>query len=148
MEQIIDELSIGQHEVKKLSEKADDTLWSSSGWIKFVAIVGLIISLISLGVKVIGIANTPSYFLTGYALTTRLVSFLSPLLGFLMAYFSLMYGIHLGRYGLNRNSRDLRLAFRNQRIYFTIVGVLFIFYLLVIVVAIVAGNLFGSLPRF
>jgi hypothetical protein len=139
-DQVIDDLSGRTDTSRQLSQKATASLAKTAGWIKFAAILGFVsvaFSFIILAVQ-IGNASGTAYSL-GTSLGRGLVSIISNTIGVFTSYYLLMYANKLKQYTQGGRSSDLRLAFHNQKIYYTIMGVLCIVYIGIMILGLIAA---------
>jgi len=145
MEQIIDDLSVNTVKASELSEKANTLLAETAPWIRFCALAGYATTAIGLYINSSGDHIRQIYNRFGITLpaggspTSPVFAFIAGAIGIVTATFLLLYSIKLTRYSNTRNADDLFDAFKNQRIYYTISGVLCIIYLAVIVLAVIVG---------
>ncbi len=142
-DQVIDDLSGRTDNSRQLSEKAITSLSKTVGWIKFAAILGFIsvaFSVILLIVR-LGITSQTAYTL-GSSIGGSFISIISNLIGVFTSYYLLMYAGKLKQYTLAGHSSDLRMAFYNQKIYYTIMGILCIVYIGIMLLGLIAALLF------
>jgi hypothetical protein len=136
MEDIIDELSIGNEQNQALSEKAISTLESTAGWIRFSAIAGYISTIYSILKNYVG--NSPitqlqttnnlgkytGHLITNLSLVLQVLAWGLAIIGLSSSTFLLLYAVKLSHYARYRHMPDLAHAFRNQRLYYALTGIL------------------------
>jgi hypothetical protein len=143
MEEIIDELALNGEQTDVLSEKAIATLTSTAPWVKFSAIMGYVVSA---GGLVLNISTGSIYRSMGYNFSTgtspnMIFAVIICGIGILTSTYLLLYALKLVEFGKSHNPQDLYEAFKNQRIYYTITGILCIIYLCVITLGLIGGGI-------
>jgi hypothetical protein len=142
MEEIIDELALGGVQSDVLSAKAVATLTSTAPWIKFSAIMGYVVSV---GGLVLNVSTGSAYRSMGYnfgsgASPNMIFSVIVCGIAIVTSTYLLLYALKLEQFGKSNIQRDLYEAFKNQRIYYTITGVLCIIYLAVLTLGLIGGG--------
>jgi lysylphosphatidylglycerol synthetase-like protein (DUF2156 family) len=141
---VIDDLSLREGTSQQLSQKAINSLARTAGWIKLAAVLGFSLVLLSLGMMLFNL-NTLSRFNSSLDYS-HAITLISSLVGLVSSWFLLSYANKLKLFVADRRAFDLRQAFYNQKIYYTINGVLIIIYLSLFVIALCA--LPFILPKF
>ncbi len=116
-----------------------DALRSTSPWIKFMGIMGMI----AIGfILIAAIYMSTLPFVGG---SFALVYFILAVVCFFPALFLIQYSSLLGSYTRSKNPGDLERAFVKQKSYWIYVGILTIIYIALVLIMILAGGAAGLL---
>jgi hypothetical protein len=147
-DQVIDDLSRRIETTGQLSARSNKILSGSTGWIKFAAMIGFVsvgFSVLMMIYKFGNPALPAGAFGQISKMTSTLVSVISNSIGLVTSIVLLRYANKLKVYTDGGRSSDLREAFSKQKTYYLIVGILLIFYLSIVVLAIACIPLIMSL---